>query len=449
MSGKQKTIQDLVAGHKTLAGYLAYNEGNESPQIFHVWSFITAMSAAMGRKFWLADGPDRYYPNIYTLLVGAPAVRKSAAVKIARGMLSESTRVRLAPTDIAGQKQGLLGFIAEDYIGEDDEFNETRSHSRRSIDSAADLDALLESEIAIGSPLDRSSVFVAADEFASFTGISSSPLFTALIELYDCPDRYDYQLKRSSIIVDQPTLQVLAATTSSSLAQCLPPDIINQGFMSRVILVYAEATGRKLARRYVGNDVDRKRVLSAMEWAYYPPSSGAMSETDEAIEFLDKLYYSDEAAKRIKDSRLQYYVNRRHAHLRKLSMIIAVAELRTRIELKDVKIAHELLQLTEEHMPSALGEYGLSAEGKVRQRIIDYLVAQHRRIEFNELYQYMQADCPKRTTFLTIMEELVQAKKALIINDNAEGKTYFAHPHYMRQISGSVKSQIADLRVIN
>jgi len=449
LPGKQKTLSELVAGHKTLAGYLAYNEGNESPKIFHVWSFLTAMSAAMGRKFWLTDGPDRYYPNLYTLLVGAPAVRKSAAVKIARNMLAKATSVRLAPTDIAGQKQGLLGFIADDYIGDDDEQNDTRSKTRRSLDTAADLDALLQSEIAIGSPLDRTSVFIAADEFASFTGISSSPLFTALIELYDCPDRYDYQLKRSSIVVDQPTLQMLAATTSSSLAQCLPPDIINQGFMSRVILVYAEATGRKLARRYVGNEQDQRRILNAMEWAYYPPVSGEMKESDEAIAFLDELYYSDETSQRIKDSRLQYYVNRRHTHLRKLCMIVAGSELRTNITLSDATLAHELLKMTEADMPAALGEYGLSAEGKVRQRIVDYLVAQQRKIEFNELYQYMQADCPKRTTFLTIMEELAQAKKVLIISDNATSRTYFAHPHYMRASTAAVKQQIAGLRTIN
>lgn len=449
MSGKQKTLSELVAGHKTLAGYLAYNEGNESPKIFHVWSFITALSAAMGRKFWLADGPDSYYPNLYTLLVGAPAVRKSAAVKIARKMLTQSTSVRLAPTDIAGQKQGLLGFIADDYIGDDDEQNDTRSKTRRSLDTAADLDALLQTEIAIGSPLDRASVFIAADEFASFTGISASPLFTALIELYDCPDRYDYQLKRSSIVVDQPTLQMLAATTSSSLAQCLPPDIINQGFMSRVILVYAEATGRKLARRYVGNEQDHRRITNTLEWAYYPPVSGAMSETPEAIAFLDELYYSNEASKRIRDSRLQYYVNRRHTHLRKLCMIVAASEMRMRIELKDVQLAHELLMLTELDMPSALGEYGLSIEGKVRQRIVDYLVAQQRRIEFNELYQYMQADCPKRTTFLTIMEELTQAKKVVVVVDNVKNKTFFAHPHYLRETAESIKAQIPALRSLN
>jgi hypothetical protein len=219
--------------------------------------------------------------------------------------------------------------------------------------------------------------------------------------------------------------------------------------MSRVILVYAEATGRKLARRYVGSEQDKRRIANALEWAYYPPVSGEMTESAEAIAFLDELYYSDETSARIKDSRLQYYVNRRHTHLRKLCMIVAAAELRTNITLHDVMLAHDLLKLTEEDMPAALGEYGLSVEGKVRQRIVDYLVAQQRRIEFNELYQYMQADCPKRTTFLTIMEELAQAKKVLIIADNATSRTYFAHPHYMKAAANSVKQQIAGLRTIN
>lgn len=408
------------------------------------------MSGAMGRKFWLVDGSDRYYPNLYVLLVGAPAVRKSTAVKMIRNILAKKTRVRFAPTDIAGQKQGLLTYLAEDFIEDDTpaEHGTNRIRVRSGLDNALNIDAILETEMTVGSPMDRSSVFVAADEFASFTGISSSPLFTALIELFDCPNEYTYQLKKSSIYVADPTLQILAATTSSSLAQCLPPDIINQGFMSRVILVYSSYVGQRIARRTVGNPIDLKRVEDAFEWAYWI-ANGEMTETQEAMDFIDKLYLDNEVLGRIKDARLQYYANRRHAHLRKLTMVIAATEMRTEITLADAELAHELLCLTEELMPEALGEYGLSPEHRVKQRIVDYLVAQDRQFTYSELYEQFQLDCPKRATFNQAIQDLVESKKIATVHDAKQGITRFAHANYIHSKADNVRDFLANRRILN
>lgn len=447
--GSEVSLSEILARHPTLAGYLIYNRGNESPEIFHLWSAITAMSGAMGRKFWLPDGLDRYYPNLYTILVGAPAVRKSSAISIVRNILAEMTRVRFAPTDIAGQKQGLLTYLAEDFIEDDTEAEHgtNRNRVRSGLDAAINIDAILETEMAVGSPLDRSSVMVASGEFASFAGIASSPLFTALIELYDCPQEYTYQLKKSAIYVADPVLQILAATTSSSLAQCLPPDIINQGFMSRVILVHSADSGKRLPRRFVGADEDINRVKSALEWAYWN-KQGEMTETPDAMKFIDDLYMSDEAIKRMIDPRLQYYANRRHAHLRKVSMIFAATEQRLEITLDDMVAAHELLKLTEARMPDALGEYGLSVEHRVKQRIVDYLVAQDRRIDYNELYGHFQSDCPRRSTFATIITELLDSKKIHAVKDEVSDVMKFTHIHYGVSRADKVRAYLSKTRSI-
>src|SRR5882762_4893438 len=63
--------------------YMEYTQLQESPERFHLWTGITILAAAMGRKCYLDKGYYRLYPNLFVILVaGSAKCRKSTGVNI-------------------------------------------------------------------------------------------------------------------------------------------------------------------------------------------------------------------------------------------------------------------------------------------------------------------------------------------------------------------------------
>ena len=64
-----------------LNAYLQLHMDQFVPAKFHYWAGVSIVAAALERKVWLPWSQTvTYYPNIYTLLVGRPAIGKSTAV---------------------------------------------------------------------------------------------------------------------------------------------------------------------------------------------------------------------------------------------------------------------------------------------------------------------------------------------------------------------------------
>src|SRR5262245_35982101 len=97
--------------------YMELVEHTESPRVFHVWSALTGVAACMGRKTWLPWVDGQLFSNVYVLLVGSPASRKSTAMKIMEKRLKKSTGVRFAQDDCGGKRQGLVSAM----VGEEDD----------------------------------------------------------------------------------------------------------------------------------------------------------------------------------------------------------------------------------------------------------------------------------------------------------------------------------------
>ena len=72
-----------------LESYLLYTENSEPPKLFHVWTGISTIAAALQRKCTLNWGRLRFFPNMYIVLVGPPGkVRKGTAMSFGRNLLS-------------------------------------------------------------------------------------------------------------------------------------------------------------------------------------------------------------------------------------------------------------------------------------------------------------------------------------------------------------------------
>ena len=378
--------------NETIKKYLKLVSQTEPPVLHHIWSLVAMMSANLGRRCYFEFGPMPILPNQYILLVGDPGVRKSTAMSLAKKMIKGNQGVRLAPDDTGGQRQGLIAAMMDN---QDDDIGKM-------------LEGLegVDSEISVASLdiEDRHTLFCYASEFASFIGQGSYEMVTFLTKMWDGED-HNYTLKNSKCLLEKPLLNLLGGTTPTALASSLPMEVVGQGFLSRVVLVYAESA-IKIPRPQPLDEQGLSEIRKIFDHVQ-TNLRGAFKETQKARELLDSLYLKQN---KIEDTRFVYYLTRRHTHLIKLVMAMAALRGSQEIIVEDVEDAQALLSLTEESMPSALGEFGLSPLGLARQKLLDYINASPDPFTANNLWSLMQRDM-KLVDFTQTLKDFVAEEK--------------------------------------
>jgi len=399
-----------------LQTYLEYVEDTETPMIMHLWCAISGGAACLGRRVTFPFGIKQIFGNQYILLIGPPGVRKSTAISILEKRLRASTSIRFAPTDTGGQRQGLITAIQNP--DDDEDYNEMKNLDTAEV--TAEPEKLNCVNFHIGDPRDQHTIYAVASEFATFIGHGDNQLQATLIKLWDGED-VDYKLKNTSHVLKEPLLNILGATTPTSIAESLPPTAMGQGFMSRFILVFANQKHKRVARpkeldQKLGNEIER--CFSQIFYRF----DGEMNETERAKKLLDEIY-ADEV--KINDTRFIHYVERRHDHLIKLSMTLAALRQSMTIEHSDIFEAHEILKATEIMMPESLGEFGLSQMAAAKQRMVEFLshATKTGPVTQDILWAVMQKDM-KLVDFYNSLHELVNAGKIIQVNikDPRSGK---------------------------
>ena len=384
-----------------LRTYLQYVEHTEAPRIMHIWAALTTASACLGRHCYFTFGVGNIYPNLYTLLVGPPATKKSTAISLASQLAQEVTKVNFAPDDTAGQRQGLITAIEEG--------GETKDFTELSLDEQL---ALMESiDVTFSSP-DRHAIFMEAREWGSFIGQNNMDLIRFLVKIYD-GDPYRYSLRKERQILKETCATMLGGTTPTEISILLPPEAVGQGFMSRCILVFAAKKYKPVFRPRL----DEQAAASIKDTYHYLwyKCHGPLLEDAEARDEFEKLHAY---TMRINDTRFVYYAERRSTHLIKLALVLAACRRANHIEREDVMEAHFILAQTELTMPDALGEYGLTLSAKARQRLLEYIRHANGPVPIDLLWHIMQKDMKSNGEFLDALNSFINAGKIAKIKTN-------------------------------
>lgn len=387
---------DFATSHPAIKLYLKYIENTESPRIMHIWSFLSGISAAMGRRCWLEMGPEIVYPNMFVILTGPPAVRKSTAFRIMTKLLRRYTNVRFAPDDTGGQRQGLIAAMmnCKDENEKDAEILNRLAEinlggdGKKPTNTLANLQAAVDEVGTIRLDIrDPRTMFIAASELNSILGENNTALLTFLQKMWD-GDPYKYQLKNTEHELKDALLGLIGATTPSQLAIAMPPEAVGQGFTSRAIFVFADKKHtRKIARPTLNMDAENElgNIFSKVS----NDIDGIFIEDPKAAKHLDELY---ERGITISDPRFVHYADRRHNHLQKLCIGLAASRGSQIITEIDVSFADQLLLYTEQFMPEALGEYGMNKLSAAKQRLIEYLKSSDGPIPVTALYGFVSRD---------------------------------------------------------
>ena len=395
-----------------LSHYFAYVENTEAPRIMHLWSALTAASACLGRHAYFEYGIGNIYPNLYTLLVGPPATKKSTAISLASTFLEEHTMVNFAPDDTAGQRQGLITSIRDGRMEDDARIDNSNTRIsdlpiQEQLDMITNMDVQrIQSKRRPTVPTeehpDVNTIFIEAKEWGSFLGQNSIDLARFLIKLYD-GDNYRYALRHEKLVLHKPLASMLGASTPTDISIILPPEVIGQGLMSRIILVFAASRAQRAFRAKL-NTIAEAFVTDTFRYLWYE-FRGKIDETPEAYKLFEQLY---DYEIQITDPRFVYYAERRSIHLLKVSMILAACRRSSTIDANDVEEAHYILMETEQTMPDALGEHGLNATTKARQRLLEFIRYINAPITIEQLWYVMQKDM-RSVEFEQTMTNLIRS----------------------------------------
>ena len=381
--------------------YLDYTEDTESPRIYHRWCAIASVGALLGRSLYLQHGHFRVYPNLYCMLIGNPATRKSTAIKLSRRLLLES-----GYTTFAADKSSKEKFLIDLATDNADELGDIVATAR-----GVKYDNVTSSNLwGTGDSASPKEVYIAADEFNEFSGTGNTEFFTTLGNLWDWDSKEDFlmRFKSGSISIFQPTVSLLGGNTQENFARAFPPEIIGQGFLSRLILIHGVRTDRKIPFPKTPPEEETKQLvdyLSAVK-GYLAGTPTEVELEEDAKIVLEAIYL---ASPEVDDIRFAGYNNRRFIQLLKLCVLFTGAELSTVCDVKTVIQANTVLSAAERFMPQALGEFGKSRNSDVANKIVRILEEASSPVDLHVIWKQVHKDLDKISALGDLVQGLEQA----------------------------------------
>jgi hypothetical protein len=385
--------------------YFKYTEKTEPPMVFHRWSLMSCLASSLGRQFYLPFADFRIFPNMYVMLIGDPGTRKSTAIKTSKRILSASGYDKFSAERTSKEKFLL------DLEGVEDDTGSVK-------DASAVMRNLFGDDYA---NVDPREVFVVADEFNEFVGSGNLEFLSLLGSLWDWDDPvapFKQRLKTSrSVSIFQPTINILSGNTHAGFAEAFPPQTLGQGFLSRLILVFGESSGKKFAFPEKPPDSLKQQLIDEFV-EIKTQVSGEATMSSKARDMLQTIYHSFEG---LEDARFKHYSTRRYTHLLKLCLLTAAANRRTEIRAEDVLFANTLLTYTEHRMPNAMGEFGKAKNADVAARLISVLSDAKGPMDTPALWKQVQSDLDKPEDLNKLLAGLVQGGKIQYVSRTKTG----------------------------
>lgn len=322
-------------------GFMAYTENKGSSTLYRKWAAIFTVGAALERKVWITTAKGKLYPNQYVVIVGGAGIGKSLSTNLVYDLLSEintpETPFHLAPT---------------------------------SLTKASLIDALNAAERRVVRPMEIpavnqfNSLTVVPNEFSVFLPSWEADFMSTLTDLWDCK-HYSETRRTSKLSISIPKVQlnIFSATTPAQLTNLLPEGAWEQGFMSRMLIIYSEEqiytdlfTELEFESQMYSKLVADLRKINSL-W-------GERKFTDDAKETIRA--WAKSGGQPIPDHpKLIGYNARRAAHLLKLCTIASAASTdEPVIEIDHVTEALDWLLEAEAFMPDIFKSMKVGADAR-------------------------------------------------------------------------------------
>lgn len=316
-----------------LKWYIDHTRFTESPLSYHVFSSLTALGAALGRRVYKEKGFFRIYPNFCTILIGPTGrVMKTSAVDIAKGLIKKAVLCPIMADAIT--PEGLIGTLSQ--------------HGGHQ--------------------------FIYAPEASVFLGKQryNEGLTTLMLRLLDCPDEFTRStLGGGETCVTNVALSILAGSTLSLLSGASPETVTSGGFLNRFVLVVENDSPRIYPEPQKGTwEPKLLEVLDRMK-----AFSGPVTFDKQADQWFDHWYRERKHLIRNVDSETAAEVIQRGPmHLERMAMLIHLAHCDTfSICAECCAVAQTLLEYYEGHLPQMVAALSNTTSAKGMEFVLGAL----------------------------------------------------------------------------
>lgn len=286
------------------------------------------------------------YPNLYIFLVARAGIGKTRAIYAGNDFVRK----------VEGIFQGHTSMTMASLV---DRLSEAKCRIQR----LAKQEGMLE----------YNSLYVVADELSAFMSEYDSGLIAGLTTFYDnVPYSQARRTNDIRIEIERPQLNILSGTTPSNLVRTMPEFAWEQGFTSRIILIYADDAPlidvfNTPARDLPKDMVEDLQAINMIEGQFGWDESYSTAMQN----------WRETGLKPVPDHpKLEHYCQRRFAHLMKLSMIANVDRDGHMILTKDdFNIAINWLLEAEHYMKRIFETSQASPDSNVMDEIHHYVAS--------------------------------------------------------------------------
>lgn len=333
---------------------------------------------------WVRTTKGDLYPNLYTLLVGYAGTGKSITIAAAEQMLRTQEALHLAPT---------------------------------SVTMASMVDELSEAKCTVLRPgkvpplVEYNSLHLLADEFGALVHKYEAELMNGLQKIYD--GGYYAQRRRGKdlyVEIQHPQLNILAGTTPAFLGQFMPEGAWDQGFASRIIMVYSGDRTLTDIFDVTGDDAPAGHQDLIYDLALIYGLYGPMSLSPGAIEAF-RTWRSEGEKPVPHHPKLTNYCSRRTAHVLKLCMVASASRGGDmQITLEDFELARGWLLGAELTMPDVFSAATIGGDSAAMEEAWFYVFTnwskKKKPIQEHELVHFVRERVPAHAVMrvLEIME---------------------------------------------
>lgn len=384
-----------------IESFVERTEHLPTPINFRRWAAISAIAGVLERRVWTQIYAGKpLFPNLYVFLVGPPASGKTVAMIETRALWKKLPDLFVAPTSMSAASMG-------------DRLAEAKRKIVRPTDPKRPY-------------IEYNSLLIASPELGTLLPSYDPEMMTKLTDLYDCgPYEETKRTKDLKLMIPDAQLNIIASVTPPFLGEFLPASAWDQGFMSRVMMIFS---GERIVKPLFlkGVDADEHYRSLVADLKIVSTLYGEVLWTDAAGDLLDR--FNREGGKIAPvHPRLQHYNSRRTAHLAKLCVIAAVSRstFDYRVILDDYRVALDWLVEAEGLMPDVfkamqVGGDGLSID-ELWHFMFDLWMKETKPIGEHRLVQFLIPRIPAHS-ILRVIETMVKSDMIELIGHDQKGR---------------------------